>query len=77
MLPSLSVSGLDLPFIQYIKMWSENLASCNLANTRCCVCSIIGFRDGALDEQEFERLLEACDQGDPKERLIVHQGLES
>ena len=33
--------------------------------------------DGALDEQEFERLLEACDQGDPKERLIVHQGLES
>jgi integrase len=31
----------------------------------------MGSRDDALDEQEFEKLLDACDSAEPKERLII------
>ena len=31
----------------------------------------MGSRDDALDEQEFEQLLDACDPKKPRERLVI------
>jgi integrase len=31
----------------------------------------MGSRDDALDDQEFEQLLEACDPKKPRERLVI------
>jgi integrase len=32
---------------------------------------LMGSRDDALDDQEFEQLLQACDPKNPRERLVI------